>query len=354
MKQRLSLALSAAAFLVAVLGVTPFGRAAGHYVGASAHSVAVETGLVRGPRGPRGRPGPRGLRGRSGAQGVQGAKGDQGPVGAQGPKGDPTYKWTLLVSPVGTVVENGTALRNALASIGTTSSLNRYLIKLEPGIYDVGTTGLQMKPFVDIDGSGENASTIRAEVDSPTSGAVIASSYVTLRHVGVINFVPPAGSNSIAVYAKSVGLFALEHVRAAGGGGGSGIGMLIDNASPTIDSSSVLGLQATTNYGIYVVESLVGHTQAAVTDSKLSGQSGTHTYALFVGGGLITVERSLLEAYLNAGPDATNSAVLVDGTGSRAYVGGTRFRGDRGAQNGGTLTCVQSYDQSFTAVGTTC
>jgi hypothetical protein len=69
---------------------------------------------------------------------------------------------TVLVSPVpGDPVASGTALRNALAGISSPSSTNRWLLKIEPGIYDVGTSSLQMRSWVDIEGSGIGATTIR-------------------------------------------------------------------------------------------------------------------------------------------------------------------------------------------------
>lgn len=72
---------------------------------------------------------------------------------------------TVLVSPVpGDPVASGTALRNALAGISSPSSTNRWLLKIEPGIYDVGTTSLQMRSWVDIEGSGIGVTTIRGSV----------------------------------------------------------------------------------------------------------------------------------------------------------------------------------------------
>jgi hypothetical protein len=89
---RLSLALSSAAFAVALLGVTPLGSAAGSAVDNARHSVsesrsAMQT-AIRGPRGPRGRPGRPGQRGVTGPQGAQGPQGPAGPQGAAGPQGD--------------------------------------------------------------------------------------------------------------------------------------------------------------------------------------------------------------------------------------------------------------------------
>lgn len=70
--QRLAVALSATALVVALLGATPLGNAAEKTV---KHVVraAKPAHQARGPRGPRGYRGPRGF---------------QGPPGIQGPKGD--------------------------------------------------------------------------------------------------------------------------------------------------------------------------------------------------------------------------------------------------------------------------
>lgn len=77
------------------------------------------------------------------------------------------YKRTIVVSPVGDgadTVANGDALLSALAGIADASEANPYLIKLEPGVYELADEGqmvpLRMKDWVDIEGSGENATKI--------------------------------------------------------------------------------------------------------------------------------------------------------------------------------------------------
>lgn len=68
---------------------------------------------------------------------------------------DPVYLKTIIVSPVGTDSENGTALRNALSSIsGSNGPSTPYLIKIEPGIYQLGDAGLDMLQYVDVEGPG--------------------------------------------------------------------------------------------------------------------------------------------------------------------------------------------------------
>ncbi len=75
---------------------------------------------------------------------------------------------TVFVSPVGTAGQNGTALAAAMAAITTASASNPWLLKIEPGVYDVGTSSLNMKPFVDVEGSGELTTTIRGHGNAGT------------------------------------------------------------------------------------------------------------------------------------------------------------------------------------------
>lgn len=117
-----------------------------------------------GATGPAGVAGPVGPAGATGPAGPAGATGPAGPTGAAGPKGDPgasgaNYYRTVLVSPTGTSAENGQALLNALNGIIASSS-SRYLLKIEPGIYNVGAFSLNMKPYVDLEGSGESSTLI--------------------------------------------------------------------------------------------------------------------------------------------------------------------------------------------------
>jgi hypothetical protein len=72
--QRLAVALSAAALVVALLGATPLGNAAEKTV-KHVVRVAKPAKQARGPRGPRGYRGPRGF------QGPPGVKGDKGETG---------------------------------------------------------------------------------------------------------------------------------------------------------------------------------------------------------------------------------------------------------------------------------
>src|SRR5215218_2906177 len=88
---------------------------------------------------------------------------------------------TVLVSPVpGNPVASGTALQSALAGISSPSATNRWLLKIEPGIYDLQSGSLQMRAWVDVAGSGIDLTTIHS-----TGTTIIGASDTELRMLTV-------------------------------------------------------------------------------------------------------------------------------------------------------------------------
>jgi hypothetical protein len=152
----------------------------------------------KGDQGPAGAAGPTGDVGPSGPTGPTGDTGPMGPTGVTGPTGpspSPRFVTTVVVSPVGTPAENGAALLAALAGITDASASKPYLLKLEPGIYDVGATTLVAKDFVDIEGSGRDVTTVQGEISSAGDGVIaISTSNLEVRDLTVLN-TDVAGSN---------------------------------------------------------------------------------------------------------------------------------------------------------------
>src|SRR5689334_13698640 len=64
-----------------------------------------------------------------------------------------TLSRTIIVSPVVTPTQNGTALIGAMSLIaGASPSItNPWLLKLEPGQYDLGSQSLILLPYVDLE-----------------------------------------------------------------------------------------------------------------------------------------------------------------------------------------------------------
>ena len=120
------------------------------------------------------------------------------------------YARTIVVSPVGTDAENGTALLNALSSITDNSSQKPYLLKVEPGTFDIQSSILQTKPYVDIEGSGEGHTIITGQGgDSESTAATVLSGVNSeIRSLKIANY----GNAPYAVGVRSVTFMQLASV----------------------------------------------------------------------------------------------------------------------------------------------
>lgn len=125
------------------------------------------------------------------------------------------YARTIIVNSGGaTTADNGTALLNAIQSISDNSATNPYLLKLEPGTYDIGTQ-LLMKPYVDIEGSGGAATVIRRQ---STGGVLFGADgaqirQLTITGVSSVSSIVAVGGNTTTTF-DDVKMF----VTAAAGG----------------------------------------------------------------------------------------------------------------------------------------
>ena len=127
----------------------------------------------------------------------------------------------VLVKAKGTDAENGARLLAALAKITDASDTNRYLVVLEPGVYDIGSAPLQMQSYVDIRGFGQDLTTIKGNVEGvgspPTSGVVMGANDSELRHLTVQH--TGGVTCAAAVYNEDVSdSFTMSNVTAAASG----------------------------------------------------------------------------------------------------------------------------------------
>lgn len=126
--------------------------------------TAVGCRGLSGEPGKDGRAGPPGPIGPMGPMGVRGSEGPAGPPGPPGPpgaSGGVSYTRIKVVAAQDTPANSGTALRLVFEELGQASAESPWVIHLEPGTYDLGTAALEMRPFVDIQGSGERLTTLR-------------------------------------------------------------------------------------------------------------------------------------------------------------------------------------------------
>jgi hypothetical protein len=126
---------------------------------------------------------------------------------------------TVTVSPVGTPAQNGAALLAALDGLTDASCDLPYLLRLEPGAYDVGGSPVVMKPCVGIEGGGELVTEVRgAGAATVNSGTIVGAANTELRRLTVKN----TGGDvaAVAIFANNASL-KLTHVTALASGGSS-------------------------------------------------------------------------------------------------------------------------------------
>jgi hypothetical protein len=129
----------------------------------------------------------------------------------------------------------GAALLNMLNGIADNGAANPYLIKLGPGIYDLGTCDtsgnppfscvLCMKEYVDIEGSGEETMKITGAINFSSvpvwAGTVAGSSNAELRFLTVEN--TSTAANAAAIHISITPSPSILHVTATVTGSDGGV-----------------------------------------------------------------------------------------------------------------------------------
>lgn len=157
-----------------------------------------------------------------------------------------SYARTILVSPVGTPVQNGNALLAATGNYSGTAPVagSGILIKLEPGVYDLGKQTLVMQPYVDLEGSGEGITIVTSQTVggnySDLKATLQAANNSEVRWITLENSSPNTAddrSGTAAALAQAVDTnarFTNVTFKSA-----NGYGLLSDNsANPTIRNST--------------------------------------------------------------------------------------------------------------------
>ena len=235
---------------------------------------------------------------------------------------------TVVVRSGDTDAANGAALVAALNGITGNSATNPWLVKLEPGVYDLGFTALTMKSYVDIEGSGENTTFIKAtrgDASATSTAAAVLGANAELRDLTITN-------NSA---------------------GGYGIG-LMTSSGPTRLRYVTINSNAFTPYGIYASGGVqVIAIQLTLTATASGNGSPTGIYATTSAS--LAVSQSTIKAVSQGGSGTataleTNSASSI-GTVDSSTLAAT---GSTAATNGiyvrfGDVTVTNSTVRAETA-----
>jgi hypothetical protein len=234
------------------------------------------------------------------------------------------FKSTVVVSPVGKDTENGQVLLDAITNITDASQSKPYLIHIEPATYDLGNGSLGMKPFVDIEGSGELNTVITSGVTDQLAcleqpaGTVNGANNAEMRFLTVRNTGTTGTPEEchVAISNNSASP-RLTHLTAQSTGEGNGIAIAVSNSSSSltmIDVTATASGGSGANHGVFDSNS-----SSIIRHSKLSA----------IGGG---------SALTHVG--GTAKVALSEIEGGFAKPSGT----------GGTLQCFNNYNENMAAV----
>lgn len=261
--------------------------------------------------------------------------------------GKPAYAKTIIVSPRATQTASGAALIAALEAITTASSTNRFLLKLEPGTYEIGDTQLVMRDFVDIEGSGSNATTILSTRGHDMAGypatAIVAGNFTELRDINLHNV--SAGNNGANVIAMSNQSFSLRNVTMTSHCGGEAVGLLGFGSVISLFNTSITAGMGVDGYGMLfnnpgivtirnsqiVARDVTGEAIGLVTydpgmkltieNSTFESVGGTVSWGVAIGGGTASITGS----GVTVGTTTARTALSVSGSATNVTVHHSRF-----------------------------
>ena len=381
-KHRAAIALSTTALVVAILGQTSIGNAA---VGAVRVALFAENAAkvngIQASRSP--------MPGRLLALDATGKLPSSVLPDRDAPRG---FTHTLIVSPEPDPVQAGRVLREVVSGIADPSASNPYLVKVEPGIYDLGADSLFMRPFVDVEGSGEGITTITSAI-STGSGTVVGANNSELRFVTVKN-TGEAGQQDAALFSESTSP-RYTHVTAVASGGNDNDAIHISNGTPVLSyvtatalggsrstgvanfgglliaSNSTFSAADAANTNLGVLSTFGGTVRATSSTITASGgviavglrtNNGTHTVAdVTISASGATESYGIYNGWRVAIPFVNAHQSRISGgtysiysIGGTIQVGASQLTGLAGTLNHGFVRCAASYDATFNPLSPAC
>lgn len=229
-----------------------------------------------------------------------------------------THPGTAQPSGVAVVAISGgdytdpvTAMDGIASWCGVPSESNPCLLKIMPGVYDIGTGSLQMISYVDIQGSGEGVTKITGSVDNAdwayiTYGLLYGADHAELRFLTLEN--TSAGIQTITI--------------------------INNNVSPKITNVMIKASGGIVNYGVY------NNSSIAMINEVTIDAAGSDTIGMFNEGTCnIEVTNSRIKGVtysISASPGAVT------------LVSGTKLDGSLYALPS-TIKCFGVYDAGYAA-----
>lgn len=137
----------------------------------------------------------------------------------------------------------------AVGSITDASATNPYLIKIMPGVYDIGSGTLGIASYVDVEGSGRNATIITGSGHATAAGTIAAGGASEIRNLTIEN----TGGDvwAVAVKCTSDGKVKLRDISLNASGGTQAYGIFNNCSDLTIENSDISVLEAGVAVGVH-------------------------------------------------------------------------------------------------------
>ena len=274
------------------------------------------------------------------------------------------------------------SLSAALDSIEDAAADKPYVIKIAPGIY-TENSNVAMKNYVDVEGSGQNTTTINCACSTDIP-AVISATTITaeIRHLTINN--TGGGFLALGVYTDSVadGSFSMLHVTATATGstgnygvyntssspsmnnvtatttgGTTGFGVYnFDSSSPSMNNVTATATDGIGNYGVYNTSSSPSMNNVTATGEKIANSSLSTAFGVYNSDSFSPVISSS-SPVISSSPSIRNSSI----TGSTASISNVGTSNAKvadtalgGAVAGNGFFCVGVYDTDFAAANDIC
>jgi hypothetical protein len=273
--------------------------------------------------------------------------------------GNHTHSGAVKYAQVVVVAKSGGDSTNpatAVDSIKDASATKPYLIKVMPGVYDIGNAMLQMKPYVDVEGSGNETSVITSsnynvDFNTCTVGTVNMANNSSIRDIKLVNTATdpsPRNENAISalifnnVKASAENIHVLVGKNGAFGPRNNGICSSGANAHMSLNNIYVEIQNGSTGHSNALM--LTADGSATLTNSKLkafiSAEGSSHVIDCVDGivnnVGTLTVINSTVEGVAPA-TGGNNQVLWLNNC--HATISNSVLKGD-----GGEITIVEDGD----------
>ena len=302
-----------------------------------------------------------------------------------------TYSRIVIVKASGDATANGALLRAKLSETPASAAAPA-LLKLEPGIYDLGAAFFSLRTNIDIEGSGVERTTLLTSVGSQSdsfagSGVLSGASSTEIRHLTIKNVASDSFGTSLWV--EGANGFRITDVRLIAHGAENAGALRINNSNVLVSRlQTVTGDGSTTNpVGVAITGAsnvtmqdsaveLVGgvaadgvHVNATAAssvriDSTTVKVSATNQgYGVWVESGEVTLTNSFVStrdmgstlfrsAVVTA--QSPNAKLLIHHSQLLADHGGTMYQTSAARGSGSTLKMYTSMLDSVTDGGPLC